>query len=129
MNLLKTGQCARIRGENSDSAGIRVWYDPKSKKFLIPSNDYFDHMKKIVPKVDLNKKDFEVMLADAGILSPDQRKEQLRRTFEVVVQKENGKRSVLKINADALSAQFSESAQEYLDQMSNDKSPYRARKL
>lgn len=127
LNLLQVGRCARIRGENSDGSSTLVWYDPRTNEYLVPANDYFVSMKKLFPKLDVNRMDFEVVLADAGILHTDQRGKQLRRTFEVVAQKGKGKRSVLKIYAEKLSAQFSESAREYLDQMRNDKSPYRSR--
>lgn len=40
-SLLESGQCARIRGQNSDSDGIRAWYDPKSNRFLFPSKNLF----------------------------------------------------------------------------------------
>ena len=124
---MSTGRCARIRGENSDSSSILVWYNPRTNEYLLPANDYFDNMKKVVPMLDVNRMDFEVMLSDADILRTVQRKKQQRRTFEVVLQKGKGKRSVLKIYAGALSTRFSENAREYLDQMRNDKSPFRSR--
>lgn len=95
LNLLQTGQCARIRGENSDSSNTLVWYDLKTEEYLVPANDYFDSLKKFLPKLDVNRMDFEVMLAGADILRTVQRKKQQRRTFEVVVQKGKGKRAVL----------------------------------
>ena len=85
--VLRTGQCARIRGENSDNGNIRVWYDPRTEEYLVPSNDYFDNMKKVVPMLDVNRMDFEVMLADEDILHTVQRTKQKRRTFEVKVEK------------------------------------------
>lgn len=132
LNLLKKGQYARIRGKNSDNSNTRIWYDPEDVGekgcFLILSKNYFDSLKAYLPMVNISKRDFEKQLANTGILYTVTRGNQQRRTFEVVVKKGRDKWSVLKINADALSDQFSKSAREYLDQMSSDKSPLRSAK-
>ena len=122
LDLLEKGQCARIRGKESDDKNIRVWYDPDKDIFLIPSKDYFDRLKN---PGSISKRDFENALVNASILCTVQRKNQARRTFETVVRKGGSKLSVLKINASALSAKFSKSAQKYLEQMKTDETPYR----
>lgn len=131
LNLLEKGQCARIRGEGSDSSSIRVWYDPKGAGergiFLIPSKNYFNNVKDYYPTRNINKSEFETSLADMGVLDTLSRKKQKRRTFEAVVQKGGRKQSVLKINADALSDRFFEKAQRCLNQMKADNTSYRSR--
>lgn len=123
LDLLKKEQCARIRGENSNCDHIRVWYDDRDSTFLICSKSYFD---KLNSPVDLSKRDFENALVNAGILCTVQRKDQVRRTFEIVVQKGRGKVSVLKIKAGSLSDKFSENARKHLEQMKKDKTSYRS---
>lgn len=124
LSLLEAGQCARIRGKDSENSNIRVWYDPKEGGvFLISSKDYFDRMKIFT---DISKKDFENALVDEGVLCTAQRENQRRRTFEIVVQKGGGKLSVLKIHAAKLSDHFSKSARTLLESIAEDKAPYRS---
>lgn len=125
-SLLESGQCARIRGQNSDSDGIRAWYDPKSKRFLLPSKTYFDDLKRTFLTVDVNKREFEAELVRANALCVVQREKQDRRSFEVVVQKGGGKLSVLKINAAFLSGRFSENVRKQLAKMERDQTSYRS---
>lgn len=127
LGLIRAGRCARIRGENSDSSSILAWYVPEPETFLLPSKSYFDNLRKSVLMVDINKRDFERRLADAGMICTEERGKQMRRTFEVRVEKgKDERRSVLRIIAGTLSAQFFESTREYLDQIRGDKSPYRS---
>lgn len=125
-SLLETGQCARVRGEGSENDNTCIWYDPRNEVFLISSKTYFNKLKNVFSMADISKGDFETELVQANILCTVQRKAQVRRTFEVVVQKGGNKLSVLKINADPLSDQFSESACKRLEQLRNDKTPYRS---
>ena len=128
-NCLKSGCCARIRGVDSEKDIIHIWYDPREKIFLFPTEKYFKNIKSTCPTLDISKSQFEEMLNQAKILSTAQRQNQVRKTFDVVVRKGPGpqrRMSVLKIYAERLSEHFLKKAHDFLEQMEKDATSYRS---
>lgn len=127
LSMLNSGQYARLRGKGSEGAQVKIWYDPKESVFLFPSKTLYEELKAHCPTFNIRKNDLENFLVEKNILVTVQRKNQIRRTFEVVVRKgEHEKLSVFKIRLASLSSHFSKAACEPLEEMRKDKTPYRS---
>lgn len=94
---IRDGNCARIRGERSDSEGITVWYDPQKQVFLLPVKTYFNGLCSYIEESQITRRLYEQKLAEEGALLTANRENQKRRTFEVKVQRGASSILVLKI--------------------------------
>ena len=94
---IRDGNCARIRGEGSDSERVTVWYDPQKQVFLLPAKTYFDGLHSYVEEPQITRRLYEQKLAEEGALLTANRENQKRRTFEVKVQRGASSILVLKI--------------------------------
>ena len=127
--LISEKRCARLRGKGSDGETIDLWYDPREQIFLL-KNSYFSELKQLFVEVqEFTKRNWELLMEKAGFIETVQRKEQIRRSFEVQTGKGKTKRtSVLKIRAKMLSKKFFDrkDVQIALRKMRRDETPYRA---
>lgn len=127
--LITEKRCARLRGKGSDRETVCLWYDPREQMFLL-KNSYFPELEKLFTEDQkLTKRNWELLMEKAGVIETVQRKEQIRRSFEVQTGKGKTKRtSVLKIRAKILSPKFFDrkDVQIALRQMRRDETPYRA---
>ncbi len=127
VDVLKEGACARIRGKRSDQEGIQLWYDPREKVFLLPAQRYFADLQRYITEPKVTQRIFEKKLAEEGAIKSVARQNQLRRTFEVRVQKNGPKVSVLRVQPTAFSKEFWESKEisKQLKEFNRDRTPLR----
>lgn len=124
---IRNGNCARIRGERSDSERITVWYDPQKQVLLLPSKTYFENLCSYIEEPQVTKRIFEQKLTEEGLLLTVKRGGQIRRTFEVKIRVGGGSDSVLKIPLEKLGEGFRKDTrvQKVLQQLYADDTPLR----
>lgn len=45
---IKSGQCARVRGQGSTRADVKIWYDPMTATFLLPAHTFYNDLSEVL---------------------------------------------------------------------------------
>lgn len=142
--LIKSGQCARIRGTDSENA--KLFYVPDEGIFYLPVKTYFQDMLQslaIKKSIYRNRNEFAEELEREGIIQVTRGGKYTRRSVQIKLRRHEGplaeceqnkrgknqdKESALKIYGQKLSKKFFEDPQvrSLLERLKQDKTSYRA---